>query len=302
MGSWIVFVVVALPIVVGILWMLFDSSIVRVRPGDLGLVLVRGEATDRALTPGIHWVPAFRRRIVEIYPSLEMSYRAGGLDAADVGSFDRSGPPIAAVLGDRTRCSVSYTVRLRLAPGQLKVVHDRFGNDGIWAAVRDLSALSVRSALNAPDLSVDDLFGAQRHALETAVTSRLRDELLPHGFEVSTFSIDEVDLGRAGEIIQAAVRARLELERERAENEMRVERARCDAEVAAVLAGVPADAALRYREADVWREVGADVAQMNAGLGAMTRRSRTADRSESSEATNGRESSDVSAAGDEVTS
>jgi regulator of protease activity HflC (stomatin/prohibitin superfamily) len=301
MGSWIVFVVVALPIVVGILWMLFDSSIVRIRPGDLGLVLVRGEATDRALTPGIHWVPAFRRRLVEIYPSLEMSYRAGSADTEDVGSFDRSGPPIAAVLGDRTRCTVSYTVRLRLAPGQLKVVHDRFGNDGIWAAVRDLSALSVRSALNAPDLSVDDLFGAPRHALETAITSRLQDELLLHGFEVATFSLDEVDLGRAGEVIQAAVRARLELERERAENEMRVERARCDAEVAAVLADVPADAALRYREADVWREVGADVAQMNAGLGAMARRTRaTTDRTESADPPSARESSE--SGGDEVSS
>jgi regulator of protease activity HflC (stomatin/prohibitin superfamily) len=302
MGSWIVFVVVALPIVVGILWMLFDSSIVRIQPGELGLILVRGEATDRALTPGIHWVPALRRRFVEIYPSLEMSYRAGALDADDAGSLDRSGLAIAAVLGDRTRCSVSYTVRLRLAPGELKVVHNRYGNDGIWAAIRDLSALSVRSALNAPDLSVDDLFGPARHELVTSITERVRAELLPHGFEVATFSIDEVDLGRAGEVIQAAVRARLELERERAENEMRVERARCDAEVASVLAGVPADAALRYREADVWREVGADVAQMNAGLGAMTRRSRTADRSESSDATNVRESSDVSAAGDEVTS
>lgn len=284
MGSWIVFVIVALPIVVGILWMLFDSSIVRIQPGELGLILVRGEATNRALTPGIHWVPALRRRFVEIYPSLEMSYRAGAPDADEVGSLDRSGLAIAAVLGDRTRCSVSYTVRLRLAPGELKVVHDRYGNDGIWPAIRDLSALSVRSELNAPGLSVDDLFGPARHDLVASITERLRADLLPHGFEVATFSLDEVDLGRAGEVIQAAVRARLELERERAENEMRVERARCDAEVAALLAGVPADAALRYREADVWREVGADVAQMNAGMAAMTRRVRSNERTDTSDA------------------
>jgi regulator of protease activity HflC (stomatin/prohibitin superfamily) len=300
MGSWIVFVVVALPIVVGILWMLFDSSIVRIQPGELGLVMVRGEATDRSLTPGIHWVPAFRRRLVQIYPSLEMSYRAGAPDADDAGSLDRSGLAIAAVLGDRTRCTVSYTVRLRLDPGHLKVVHDRFGNDGIWAAVRDLSALSLRSALNAPQVTVDELFGTARHDLVTAITERLRTDLLPHGFEVATFSLDEVDLGRAGEVIQAAVRARLELERERAENEMRVERARCDAEVAAVLADVPADAALRYREADVWREVGADVAQMNAGLTSMARRTRSTERPEPADASSARESADGGAAGDEV--
>lgn len=302
MGSWIVFVIVALPIVVGILWMLFDSSIVRIEPGELGLVLVRGEATNRALPPGIHWVPALRRRFVEIYPSLEMSYRAGAPDADDAGTLDRSGLAIAAVLGDRTRCSVSYTVRLRLAPGELKVVHDRYGNDGIWAAIRDLSALSVRSGLNAPDVSVDDLYGPARHELVASITERLHADLLPHGFEVATFSLDEVDLGRAGELIQAAVRARLELERERAENEMRVERARCDAEIAAVLADVPADAALRYREADVWREVGADVAQMNAGLTAMTRRARPNERSEPAEVSTAREPSDGGAAGDEVVS
>lgn len=261
MGNWIVFAVIAVPVAIGVLWMLFDSSIVRIQPGELGLVLLRGQPTDRSLRPGIHWVPALRRRMVEIYPSLEMSYRAGSPDSDGAMAIDRSGPAVAAVLGDSASTQISYTLRFRLDPGHLTVVHDRFGRDGIWAAARDLSARSVRTALSDSAVTVDQLHGPQLQALEERVAARLTEDLLPHGLQVSTFAIDDVDLGRAGEAIQATVRARLELERERAENEMRVERARSDAQVAAVLADVPSDAALRYREADMWRDVGADVAR-----------------------------------------
>jgi hypothetical protein len=63
-----------------------------------------------------------------------------------------------------------------------------------------------------------------------------------------------VDLGRAGELIQAAVRARLELAREEAEAATRIARVRHDAELAPYLAGV-GEAALRYRQTDVWRDL-----------------------------------------------
>jgi regulator of protease activity HflC (stomatin/prohibitin superfamily) len=254
MNGWIVFLLVAVPVLAVVLWMLLDESIVKIEPGELGLVLVHGKATDKALDPGVHWVPAFRRRIVQVYPSLELSYRAGaageGTDA-----LERGGPPVAVVLGDRTTASASYTVRFRLDPARLRLVHERFGPDGIWSAVRDLSARAVRSAVNDPTTSIDDLFGPARHALDDRLHEAVATALAVDGLEVTMFQLDEVDAGRSADAIQAAVRARLELEREQAESPMRQERARRDAEIAGVLGGVDADPALRYREADAWREL-----------------------------------------------
>jgi regulator of protease activity HflC (stomatin/prohibitin superfamily) len=260
MNGWIVFLLVAVPVLAVVLWMLLDESIVKIEPGELGLVLVHGKATDKALDPGVHWVPAFRRRIVQVYPSLELSYRAGaageGTDA-----LERGGPPVAVVLGDRTTASASYTVRFRLDPARLRLVHERFGPDGIWSAVRDLSARAVRSAVNDPTTSIDDLFGPARHALDDRLHEAVATALAVDGLEVTMFQLDEVDAGRSADAIQAAVRARLELEREQAESPMRQERARRDAEIAGVLGGVDADPALRYREADAWRELVAELAR-----------------------------------------
>ena len=58
MNGWIVFLLVAVPVLAVVLWMLLDESIVKIEPGELGLVLVHGKATDKALDPGVHWVPA----------------------------------------------------------------------------------------------------------------------------------------------------------------------------------------------------------------------------------------------------
>ena len=55
-------------------------------------------------------------------------------------------------------------------------------------------------------------------------------------------------------VIQSTVRARLELAREEAEAAVRLARARIDAELEPYLASLP-EAALRYREVDVWRDL-----------------------------------------------
>lgn len=262
MNSWIVFGLVAFPVIAVVLWLLLDESIVRIEPGQLGLLLVHGKATDQAFGPGIHFVPAFRRRTVVPYPSLELALRCGGDTVDDdAHELERSTPPIGVVLGDRADASVSYTVRFAIDPSRLQLVHDRFGGAGIWSAVRDTSARSVRSVLADDSTSLDDLVGPRRTAIGERVADAVARDLATIGFAASSVAITHVDLGRAGDAIQAAVRARFELEREEAETGMRQARARADAQVAALLADVAADPALRYRESDAWRDLVAELAR-----------------------------------------
>jgi regulator of protease activity HflC (stomatin/prohibitin superfamily) len=257
MPGWIVFLVVALLVIAAVGWFLLEDAVKRVEPGQLGLVLYKGKATDRVLLPGPHFVPTFRRKLLELYPSLELSYRAGDADTADAPDalLEHGGPPLVVMLGDRTTVTVSYTVRFRLDPTRLRSVHERFGGQGIWAAVRDRSGASVRARLCEAEVGVEDLFGAARHALEAELATRLRADLADDGLDVVLFSLGDTDLGRTGEVIQAAARARYELAREDAEAETRRARARNDAELEVLTGGASMDAALRYREVDAWRDV-----------------------------------------------
>jgi hypothetical protein len=68
---------VVLPIIGLLAWLLLAASFVRVPSGSLGLVMIKGKATDKALPPGGHFVPALRRQMIEEYPSVELAYRAG---------------------------------------------------------------------------------------------------------------------------------------------------------------------------------------------------------------------------------
>jgi regulator of protease activity HflC (stomatin/prohibitin superfamily) len=265
MNSWIVFLLVAVPIVLGLMWILADESIVRVPSGSLGLLLVRGRATNTALEPGVHFVPRLRRHMVEMYPSVEGSFRAGGTGESDEERMDYVGPPVFVRLGDRAAGMASYTVRLRLDPAQLKEVHNRYGSLGYWGAVRDITSRVVRSSLNDPQVGIDTLYGQDRDELEQRLTERISEVLGERGFLVSYFAIDHVDLGRAEDAIQSAVRARLELAREEAEFDMRVQRARRDADISRELDGVDIDAAMRYRETDAWIDLASQMAR-NTGL------------------------------------
>jgi regulator of protease activity HflC (stomatin/prohibitin superfamily) len=255
--AWIVFLVVALPLLGFLVWLLLASSFTRVEPGKLGLLLVRGKATDTALLPGAHFVPAFRRRMVQVYPSNELSYRAGDPEIVETSEsgLERGGPWLQVMLGDRAVLELGYTVRFRLVRDQLRSVHDRFSSEGLWAAVRDESSRTIRAYLSRPQVGIDDLFGAARPALEAELAAALTAALLSDGFEVTMFSLGDVDLGRTGEVIQQTVRARHELEREQAEAATRLAQVRMDAELEPYLAGVSVGGALRYREVDVWREL-----------------------------------------------
>src|SRR5262245_63448645 len=97
--------------------------------------MIKGRATDHVLPPGPHWVPTLRRRMIEEYPSVELSYRAvHGVATYESGELERSGPAPQVTLGDRTEITLGYTVRFRLDETKLRSVHERFGPEGLWAA------------------------------------------------------------------------------------------------------------------------------------------------------------------------
>jgi regulator of protease activity HflC (stomatin/prohibitin superfamily) len=266
--GWVVFVVIAAMVVGFVGWYLLSDALVHIGSGHLGLVLFKGKATDRVLLPGPHFVLTIRRKLVEVYPSLELSYRAGGEGSIDVAetAFEFSGPRLVTVLGDRNTAVLDYVVRFRIDPAQLRPVHERFGATGVWAAVRDQSNAVVRTALGDPSIGVDDLFGPPRRELEARIGELVGDALAGDGFVLVLFAIGDIDLGRTGEVIQATARARHELAREEAEAATRVARARHDAELQGVVAGASMDTALRYREVDAWRDVAQTLVERNVPL------------------------------------
>jgi SPFH domain / Band 7 family len=252
--AWIIVLVVAIPMLAVVGWIVVTASLVRVPSGSLGLLMVRGRATDTALLPGPHFVPALRRKMVEIYPSVELTYRAGGSAAADGDPLERSGPPLEVTLGDRTRATVPYTVRFRLVPDKLRHVHERFGPDGVFGVVRDASSAAVSAALRDPAIGIDDLFGAPLEVCQKSVSVAVAEALDASGFELSAFLLGAAEFGRTGDVIQATVRARHELEREQAEAPTRLARAANDATLQENLTLSNEDA-WRYRETDLWGEL-----------------------------------------------
>ena len=252
--AWIIVLVVAIPMIALVVWMVVAASLVRVPSGSLGLLMVKGRATDTALLPGPHFVPALRRKMVEIYPAVELTYRAGGPAAADGDVLERSGPPLEVTLGDRTRATVPYTVRFRLVPDKLRHVHERFGPAGVFGIVRDASSAAVSAALRDPAIGIDDMFGAPLEVCQKSVGAALADALEAHGIELSAFLLGAAEFGRTGEVIQATLRARHELEREQAEAPTRLARAANDADLQQNLTLSNEDA-WRYRETDLWGEL-----------------------------------------------
>ncbi|WP_433305383.1 SPFH domain-containing protein [Actinoplanes sp. CA-030573] len=269
--AWIILLVFLLSALGLLGWVVLANSLVRVPSGSLGLLMAKGRATDQTLLPGPHFVFAFRRRMVEEYPSVEMAYRADGTGdttdaslstarAGEAGRIDRltrlerSGPPLSVTLGDRTEATVAMTVRFQLVVDRLREVHERFGPYGVFGVVRDQSARAVRATLCDTDFGIEQFFGAGRTACEDRLAEAVRKALGAEGMKVTGFVLGAVELGKTGEVIQATVRARYELERERAEAETRAVRALNDASLEERL-GAPSDAAWRYRETDLWRDL-----------------------------------------------
>jgi hypothetical protein len=252
--AWIIVLVVAIPMIALLVWVVVAASLVRVPSGSLGLLLVKGRATDTALLPGPHFVPALRRKMVEIYPAVELTYRAGGPAAADGDALERSGPALDVTLGDRSRATVPYTVRFRLVPDKLRQVHERFGPAGVFGIVRDASSAAIGATLRDPAIGIDDMFGAPLEVCQKSVATAVADALDAHGIELNALLLGAAEFGRTGEVIQATLRARHELEREQAEAPTRLARAANDANLQQNLTLSNEDA-WRYRETDLWGEL-----------------------------------------------
>ena len=260
--GWIILAILLIPALGLLVWLVLSASFVRVPTGRNALLLVRGRPTDTTLPPGLHFLFALRRRMIVTYPSVELSFRAGGEpDPADRSGLDCVGAPVPIVLGDRVQATVGYTLRFRLRPDELRLVHERLGPDGIFGIVRDQSALVISTALGRTGIGVADLLGEPRETTQSAVTDQLVSALADDGFELVSFVFGGIDLGRTGEVIQAVSRAPHELDYEQAMAAVRLAQATHDAELVAV-DGDP----WRYRETDLWRELIARREILNVGL------------------------------------
>ena len=268
-ASWVIVLVVAIPVLGVLAWLVISVSLVRVPSGSLGLLLVKGRATDTALLPGPHFVPALRRSMVELYPSVELSYRAVGATSAavpaDEGELDRSGPPIEVTLGDRAQAALGFTLRFRLVPQQLQRVHERFGPLGVFPMVRDTATTALNTVLRASDVGVDDVFGAALEQLERSARGAVAEALTGNGVELVSFDFGVVELGTTGEVIQATVRAPYELHREQAQAPVRMARAVNDAALHSQVT-LSQDDMWRYREIDLWTNLMARTSTVHMSL------------------------------------
>ena len=253
-ASWIILLVFLIPAVGLLVWVLVSGSIIRIPSGQLGLVLQRGRPTGRTLLPGVNFVFAFFRRLVVLYPSIELTYRAGESATTEPSALSSSGPALDLWLGDRTRASLFYVVRFRLPPDQLRVVHERLGPQGIFGFVRDKSALVLADALSDDGVEVDDLLGSAVLSTGPRLAEVLSSALAAEGLELNEFGLRVLDLGRTGEVIQATARARHELQLEAASAETRRASAVNDVALSTTSEEV-AGTAWRYRKRDLWLDL-----------------------------------------------
>ncbi|HSP26909.1 MAG TPA: SPFH domain-containing protein [Ilumatobacteraceae bacterium] len=235
------------------LFALFATAIV-VDPGTIALVLRRGKATGRALSPGRHFVAPWQKVNLQIYPSRELSFVAGGRSIADP-RVEYVDDPLRVHLGDKAFAQVSYTVRCQLDPGDLKDVHNRYGPEGVWAALRDTTRSVVLAEVGNGKVTIDDVYGDGFSTLEQRLTRALDEALGGIGFQLKMFNLREIDLGETGEVIQAIVRADTELEREQAFAKVRKARLENDAAISSLLDGIDGDVLLRYRQIEAWRDI-----------------------------------------------
>ena len=269
--AWIILLILLIPALAVLAWVILGESFVRVPSGKLGVLMVRGRATDTTLAPGVHFIFALRRRMVVMYPAVEMTYRAGGLpESADQPELDRTGPGVTLFLGDRTSATVSYTARFRLIPDQLRQIHERYGPGGIFGVVRDKCTHVLITELGNKEITVDDVFGAARDACQESVGTDIAEVLKSEGIDVTAFLLGTIELGRTGEAIQAISRARHELEQEQVAAATRLVRATNDVELGAHT-GSAGEAGWRYRETDLWRDLVERTQNLNIALQALNR-------------------------------
>jgi regulator of protease activity HflC (stomatin/prohibitin superfamily) len=237
-----------------VVWLVLIETSIRVEPGTLALLLRRGAATSRALGPGRHFIQPWRKAMVQIYPSRELALLAGGAASGDT-SVDATDAPLRLHLGDRTFTELSYTVRCQLDPAKLKDVHNQFGPDGIWSALRDTTRRCIIAEAGDSTISIDDAFGDKFGAFEQRLGAALATALDDIGFELKMFSLREINLGETGEVIQSTLRAAAELERETALIAVRTARLQNDAALGELVADFDGDLMLRYRQIEALGEI-----------------------------------------------
>jgi regulator of protease activity HflC (stomatin/prohibitin superfamily) len=250
-------------------WLVLLATSFRVEPGTVVLLLKQGRPTGRVVGPGRHFIQPWRKVLVQVYPARELALVAGGSASSDE-RVDHLDAALRVHLADKVFARLSYTVRFRLETDKVQLVHDRFGAEGIWPVIRDTTRRCLLA--EAANASVDDVFGEEFAALEERCATALRAALDGVGFELEVFTLREVDLGETGEVIQATLRADLELDLEQALARVRQVRLDNDASMAETLAGLDSQVLLRYRQLESWREVlrRADGGQMlPAALAAM---------------------------------
>jgi hypothetical protein len=245
--------VLGVAILLSVVWWILLVTSIRVEPGTLVLLLKRGATTSQAFGPGRHFIQPWRKVMVQVYPSRELALVAGGSGSGDP-RVDATDSPLRLHLGERLVAEVSYTVRCQLDQTKLSIVHDQFGPEGIWAALRDTTRRTLIAEAADADVTAGDAFGAEFIALEQRFSEALATALGEIGFELTMFSLREIDLGETGEVIQSTLRADVELEREQALARVRAVRIENDAALSDLL-GDDADVMLRYRQIEAWRDL-----------------------------------------------
>jgi regulator of protease activity HflC (stomatin/prohibitin superfamily) len=251
-SSLVVFLTFAVPALGFLAYLLIQGALIRVDTGEYGLVVVRGKPSGRTLTPGTHFIKPFGRMMIQSYPSRELSYRTTRDASSEDDSVPSSDPPVGVVLGDRSHALVCYTVRFRLDPDRLRDIHLRFGPEGIYSIVRDVSEQQVADGLAQSTVSYERLFGKPRALLQTALRTRIAEALASEGFIVTMFGLREVDLGEIGEAVQAKARAQALNEQYEVAAAARRIRAQHDVEIAALLVDMP-EIALKYQQVEALR-------------------------------------------------
>jgi regulator of protease activity HflC (stomatin/prohibitin superfamily) len=248
----VVLLVIGVPLLAFAVWQLLQEGLVRIESGSVGLLIVRGKASDRILMPGAHFIWPFRHQMIQGYPMRELTYLTA--DDGGVEETDFSDPPLMARLGDRAAVSVYYTIRFRILPDSLRGLHERVGPDGLKPLVRDQSRRDIIQELASDVYGIDDAFGAARDQLEAKLAARVTESLQADGFEVGMFNLRGIDLGAVNEAVVATVRAKAGLELEKADARVRKLRVDNEAKTTAQLASSLTDAVLRYRQIELGRE------------------------------------------------
>jgi regulator of protease activity HflC (stomatin/prohibitin superfamily) len=246
-------ILVGLAVALFVVWVVLLETSFVVEPGTLALVLRYGKATGRAAEPGRHFIQPWRKATIQIYPSRELSLVAGGRPVADP-RVELADDPVRVHLQDRALAEVSYTLRCRLDPARLREIHERFGPDGVWPALRDAARRGVIAELARGDVAVDDVYGDGYPALEARLSTALTASLADIGFTLTSFTLREIDLGETGDVVQSTVRADAELVRERSLAALRRARLENDAALVDEL-GVDPDVAFRYRQVEAWQDL-----------------------------------------------